>query len=145
MEYSRRKLIYSSDKLVALSALAKATYSNKRVEYFAGIWKDSVLGGLLWYRSGPGGKARTQGCPSWSWASQDSAVSYALTFKGENSKFPSSKIVARREGDACDSPSMEFMPLLDDESIMYSSTRVIDIYTDKSLLTRMAQSPAGLW
>jgi hypothetical protein len=62
-EYSRRKLTYESDKLVALSALAKATYLNKHVEYFAGVWKDSVLTGLLWHRIGPGSKARDHGCP----------------------------------------------------------------------------------
>lgn len=77
-EYSSRTLTFNSDRLVALSALAKATYLNKRVEYLADIWKDLVLTGLLWRRVGRGGKAQAYRCPSWSWLSQDSAVSYEL-------------------------------------------------------------------
>ncbi|KAF2720713.1 HET-domain-containing protein, partial [Polychaeton citri CBS 116435] len=77
-QYSNRHLSFTSDKMVALSALAKATYLNRRVDYIAGLWKDSLLTGLMWARDGPGNKTKTYRCPSWSWASQDSPVNYML-------------------------------------------------------------------
>lgn len=77
-EYSGRALTFSSDRLAALSGLAKAVHLKKGVEYLAGIWKDSVLTGLLWRRTGAGSKAEAYRCPSWSWLSQDSGVTYEL-------------------------------------------------------------------
>jgi hypothetical protein len=74
--YSTRNLSFGSDKLVAISALAKATYLNRHVDYVAGLWKDCILSGTLWHRRSPGCKNKTYPCPSWSWASQDSAISY---------------------------------------------------------------------
>jgi hypothetical protein len=145
-EYSRRKLTYKSDKLVALSALAKATYLNKHVEYFAGIWKDSVLTGLLWHRVGPGSKARDHGCPSWSWASQDSGVSYALAFERENPKLPKSTVVARRarrDSDAFDASLVEFLDVSDGESTRYSSAKVLDVYTENDPLNQFGTVAGG--
>ncbi|TKA83136.1 hypothetical protein B0A55_00873 [Friedmanniomyces simplex] len=60
---------------------SKATYLNKRVQYHAGIWKDTVMIGLMWRREGDGRKSKEYRCPSWSWASQDSSVSYELATK----------------------------------------------------------------
>jgi hypothetical protein len=80
--YSARSLTYSTDKLVAISAAAKATYLNRHVDYFAGLWKDCIIPGLLWRRSGPGRKIRSYGCPSWSWASQESSVNYSNHISG---------------------------------------------------------------
>jgi hypothetical protein len=77
-DYSRRLLTNGRDKLVAISALAKATYLNRHVEYAAGLWKDCFVPGLLWQRNGLGSKSNRNNCPSWSWASQDSEVSYGL-------------------------------------------------------------------
>jgi hypothetical protein len=64
--YSARSLSRVTDKLVAISAAAKATYSNRRIGYFAGLWKDCIMAGLLWTRNGPGRKSRRYACPSWS-------------------------------------------------------------------------------
>jgi hypothetical protein len=74
--YSVRSLSHITDKLVAISAAAKATYLNRHVEYCAGLWKDCIMTGLLWTRRGSGRKSRRYACPSWSWASQESGVSY---------------------------------------------------------------------
>ncbi|KAJ8105586.1 hypothetical protein OPT61_g10084 [Boeremia exigua] len=52
--YSKRKLTYQSDKLTAISAVAKATHPNRHVAYIAGLWEDSMVKGLGWYRGGPG-------------------------------------------------------------------------------------------
>jgi hypothetical protein len=74
--YSARDLSHPTDKLVAISAAAEATYLNRNVEYLAGLWKDCIIEGLLWSRCSPGCKIRCYACPSWSWASQDTTVSY---------------------------------------------------------------------
>jgi hypothetical protein len=143
MEYSRRKLTYESDKLVALSALARATYLNKHVEYFAGIWKDSVLTGLLWYRRGEGRRAKDSRCPSWSWASQNSALSYALTNERENPWYPNSMIVSRRnrrDSEAySECSSAESTGVHHDETTgvtrrRYPIAKVVDIHVEKKSL-----------
>jgi hypothetical protein len=89
--YSKRQLTYQSDKLTAISAVAKATYLNLRVTYVAGLWEDSLIRGLGWYRDGPGKKDRVAPYPSWSWASQQSGVSYmggANEFVGDSPTSP---------------------------------------------------------
>lgn len=75
--YCKRRLSHNSDKLVAISALAKAIHSLCNDEYLAGLWKESLIEGLLWLRSGQGTKARR---PSWSWSSQDSSIHYPNYF-----------------------------------------------------------------
>ena len=81
-DYSRRNLTFTKDKLVAVSALAKATYLRRPQPYIAGLWRDSIMHGIMWRRSGPGSKSRFSHCPSWSWASQDSAIQYLWTHAG---------------------------------------------------------------
>jgi hypothetical protein len=77
--YSKRQLTNGEDKLVAVSALAKEMRLILNDEYLAGIWRKTLLLGLLWsifmtdvldtvrfpkYRA-----------PSWSWASIDGKIS----------------------------------------------------------------------
>lgn len=78
VDYTRRQLTCEQDKLIAISALARATYSNRHIAYVAGLWRDCIVPGLLWMRTGPGCKSKTYSCPTWSWASQNSAVTYRL-------------------------------------------------------------------
>lgn len=86
--YSKRGLTDSSDKLVAISAVAKSTYLNRHVEYVAGLWQDCILPGLCWYRDGSGRKNTKFRCPSCSWASQQPGVTYrALPYKYEEPKY----------------------------------------------------------
>ncbi|KAI1261133.1 heterokaryon incompatibility protein-domain-containing protein [Xylariaceae sp. FL1019] len=79
--YSNRSLTYRSDKLVAISALARATYLNRHIDYVAGLWKDCILSGMLWKRESSGFKNKTYLCPTWSWASQESSVSYKWVWR----------------------------------------------------------------
>lgn len=88
-DYTRRQLTYEQDKLIAISALARATYSNRHIAYVAGLWRDCIVPGLLWRRSGPGCKSKTYSCPTWSWASQNSAVSYKYAAPFVNTSGPS--------------------------------------------------------
>ncbi|KAI0440371.1 heterokaryon incompatibility protein-domain-containing protein [Xylaria telfairii] len=75
-QYTYGKLTYGSDKLVAVSALAVTFNLKYKWEYLSGLWREALVYGLQWARSGRGQKASEYRCPSWSWASQDSAVFY---------------------------------------------------------------------
>ncbi|KAK6836281.1 hypothetical protein PG987_006776 [Apiospora arundinis] len=75
-EYAYRMLTNESDKLVAISALAEVIHMNSGEEYIAGLWRSSVLDGLLWTRDGSGAKTKAYRCPSWSWVSQKSGVNW---------------------------------------------------------------------
>lgn len=61
--YSGRKLTKPTDKLVAISAIAKAIFLNRPVKYIAGLWEDCVIAGMCWYRAGPGKKNELFSCP----------------------------------------------------------------------------------
>ncbi|KAI1480890.1 HET-domain-containing protein [Daldinia eschscholtzii] len=70
--YSSCTLTKDSDKLVALSGIAKAFKGAKCNVYLAGLWKDSIYYDLLWKtKAGKGSLIRrnTSYAPSWSWAS----------------------------------------------------------------------------
>lgn len=78
--YSSRKATLHSDKLVALSAVAR-TYSENNHEYgtyFAGLWENSMPVGLLWNVEGEDILPRPSDytAPTWSWASVGGAVRY---------------------------------------------------------------------
>lgn len=81
--YSRSRLTFSSDKLVALSGLAKGFTKVLQNVYVAGLWQSNLASQLVWHVNSANAKAET-GCsrlesiyraPSWSWASIDEPVS----------------------------------------------------------------------
>ncbi|KAF5638041.1 hypothetical protein F52700_4745 [Fusarium sp. NRRL 52700] len=78
-DYSHRSLTFIDDKLLAISGVAKALDSIHSFGYMAGHWcedDDELVKSLCWKRGGPGKKAAKYRAPSWSWASQDSAIDY---------------------------------------------------------------------
>lgn len=82
--YSRAHLTKSSDKLVAISGVAKELkkmydeVGSTNVEYMAGLWSTTLAHELVWIRGSTGGRLRSDEyrAPSWSWASLDGAVTY---------------------------------------------------------------------
>ncbi|KXT08751.1 hypothetical protein AC579_6427 [Pseudocercospora musae] len=76
--YSDRKLTNQSDRLIAISGLAKMMQIAVPSKYLAGIWEHSLPGGLCWRRVSAGGKCADYVAPSWSWASQDAMVEYMI-------------------------------------------------------------------
>ncbi|KAJ8457650.1 hypothetical protein ONZ51_g11399 [Trametes cubensis] len=70
VDYMRRSLSYTSDRLVACAGLAEVFGLALRSDYLAGLWKDSLVYDLLWYTSlGEGnGQHGDDRAPSWSWA-----------------------------------------------------------------------------
>lgn len=78
MAYSELGLTYSSDRLPALSGLAKQFLGLRKGSYLAGLWRDSFLSDLMWRPSA----SRTSvllmpeagRAPTWSWVSIDAKI-----------------------------------------------------------------------
>ncbi|KAI0823931.1 heterokaryon incompatibility protein-domain-containing protein [Trametes gibbosa] len=75
-DYTGRKLTKPSDKLVACGAVAAAFQRVLHSDYLAGLWRDALLVGLVWYNRLGGDLSRPEAyrAPSWSWASVDGFV-----------------------------------------------------------------------
>ncbi|KAK4444709.1 HET-domain-containing protein [Podospora aff. communis PSN243] len=83
VQYTAPSLTEPSDKLHALSGLAKLMSKARNGEYLAGLWSGSIAADLLWYqeeRSEDGHRNNSRvdawGAPTWSWASVDGPVMY---------------------------------------------------------------------
>ncbi|USP82142.1 hypothetical protein yc1106_09416 [Curvularia clavata] len=78
-EYSTKTLSFGSDRLPALSGLAKVN-RDLWYGYLAGLWSDSLQFDLLWRVNKtdlPNAARPTEyRAPSWSWASVDAPISY---------------------------------------------------------------------
>lgn len=81
-EYSKRAMSDPGDKLLAISALARAHAEGRSPMdyYLAGLWRDSIAGDLLWESTYEqvGKDAKNHHAPSWSWASTDSRFDWPL-------------------------------------------------------------------
>jgi hypothetical protein len=75
-EYSRGRLSYGSDKLLAIAGMTAQYAARNRLrgtDYLVGLWRGMLPGGLLW-KVDKGRGARVWRAPSWSWASLDGVV-----------------------------------------------------------------------
>ncbi len=94
--YTQCELTKATDKLVAISGVARVLADQFRDQYYAGLWQSNLVGGLCWRVSGMrratqelvpvGGYARRWEtsrraappapylAPSWSWASVDGCI-----------------------------------------------------------------------
>lgn len=80
-DYTARSITKDTDRLPALSGLARAVVRNTRGEYLAGLWKSGLLEGLLWCRARPGQvllPTPEYVAPSWSWASVAGPVQFPI-------------------------------------------------------------------
>jgi hypothetical protein len=92
-DYTRRNLTNPGDILIALSALAKGFYDKHgRLvgSYAAGLWKETLLEGLMWHTSTQGhleddepsmfsaSLRHHRHAPSWSWASCGRPVTFQI-------------------------------------------------------------------
>ena len=82
--YTRTDLSFVSDKLIAVSALARqiSDISDIAGEYLGGMWKNHLVGQLLWASTRQSSRASEYRAPSWSWASIDGAVSPNFDWSG---------------------------------------------------------------
>jgi hypothetical protein len=79
-EYSRCALTYATDRIIAISGVAKQLQPAINDTFIAGLWKNHLPHGLAWHRGEtpipPLGKRDMSGAPSWSWASLAAEVSF---------------------------------------------------------------------
>jgi hypothetical protein len=85
-EYSRCQLTFATDKLVAMSGLAKTMKDGVDDTYLAGLWKRFLPQELLWHTTslvtkpteqrgrGPAVRPRPLRAPTWSWASTEADI-----------------------------------------------------------------------
>lgn len=68
-----RRLTKPTDKLPAMSGLARLVQMKTNAEYVAGLWSNSLIEGIAWSARGRGGPVSREEYigPSWSWASYD--------------------------------------------------------------------------
>ncbi|SCV36387.1 related to tol protein [Fusarium fujikuroi] len=90
-QYTRSDLTFENDRLIAIAGLAKLIASKTGDTYFAGIWLESWMQGLLWE---PCGKERDRSLklkpgerimvrPSWSWLGFPGSVFSGFMMCGE--------------------------------------------------------------
>lgn len=83
--YSQRALTFPSDKLPAISAIAKAVshklaQENVSSTYLAGLWEMDFAGGLMWeVKPLHAPPVSVYQAPSWSWATTNNPVVYDRT------------------------------------------------------------------
>jgi hypothetical protein len=82
-DYSRCNLTKWTDKLIALSGIAKAVQRTFHDEYLAGLWRSSLPMTLLWQVASDPSGSRTSSkeddiyqAPSWSWASLNDITTF---------------------------------------------------------------------
>ncbi|KAI1384774.1 uncharacterized protein F4822DRAFT_373069 [Hypoxylon trugodes] len=64
--YTRRKLTRSSDKIIALSAIAESFQTKLKSKYLVGLWEQDLILDMLWSAGDPGLRESYQ-VPTWSW------------------------------------------------------------------------------
>lgn len=67
-EYTIRHLTYQSDKLPAISGIAKAFQRRTGYTYLAGLWKEDLIAGIAWSLVQPSDEIISPTLPSWTWA-----------------------------------------------------------------------------
>lgn len=65
-----RSITYDSDRLPAISGIAKEVARHTGHTYKAGLWVENIHADLLWRVDGSSTKTRMYTGPSWSWISQ---------------------------------------------------------------------------
>lgn len=75
-EYSRRRLTFMDDRLLAISGLGDRFGPIISGNYLAGLWESQLPSSLLWTCLSPHFRPANERAPSWSWASIDGPVSY---------------------------------------------------------------------
>lgn len=73
-QYSTMALTISTDKLIALSGVAKYFMARFEDTYIAGMWRRHLELDMCWYIYAPRPRPTPYRSPSWSWASADGPI-----------------------------------------------------------------------
>lgn len=91
-EYSKCQLTFGTDKVVAFAGVAECMMRYRTDHYTAGMWQDTLVYDLAWWRSAydrttmPIGATHLR-APSWSWACVDGEISWPNTMGGIRHNF----------------------------------------------------------
>lgn len=91
-QYSKCKLTYPTDKLIAFAGVAQSMIGARKDHYVAGMWERNLVYDLAWWRSTqdrkvfPSSETRLR-APSWSWASVDGEIVFPSILGGVKSRF----------------------------------------------------------
>ncbi|CAG8962214.1 hypothetical protein HYFRA_00005267 [Hymenoscyphus fraxineus] len=96
--YSPRSLTFPTDKLAALSGIAKAFSLATGYHYLAGHWRENLIPSLTWRKSLRNRNKvfrlnDTYKAPSWSWASVDGDIDFPRWKPGDRSNSGSPELV----------------------------------------------------
>jgi hypothetical protein len=81
-DFTGRKISVYTDRLLAISAIAKKVATKIEQSYMAGVWAQDLHRGLLWSSDGPGTyRPSDYIAPSWSWA----ALEFSCSSRDEDS------------------------------------------------------------
>lgn len=96
-DYVNRNLTYTSDKMVAISALARQLYTlaSTSGKYFAGLWEYSLLGQLCWEPLPRATRSSEYRAPTWSWMSINGPTNLNFVDLETRKNTPGAKAVAR--------------------------------------------------
>jgi len=83
INYSRRALTYTDDKLLAIAGVAKVFSSIMKQRFLAGLWDGHLIHGLLWSVVTTIDRPLKYRAPSWSWASCDGDLAYSKSHSSD--------------------------------------------------------------
>jgi hypothetical protein len=100
-EYSHRKMTRPSDKLAAISGVAKIFHEISNIDYLAGHWNDAdLIPSLSWQMSSSGKSSTVEQqsyrAPSWSWASMNGHVDDFVLLQDNKVILPQNRIIGAR-------------------------------------------------
>jgi len=86
--YSKCRLTYAKDKLIAFLGVAKRILGTRIDHYVAGMWQESIVYDLPWWRTSEDKRAfpisqTLSRAPSWSWASVDGEINFPAVSQAE--------------------------------------------------------------
>jgi hypothetical protein len=89
-DYTTRRFTFESDKLVAISNVAREIQHQTGATYLAGLWAEALAYNLAW--EPPGGHVvsnekdaadmESVKCPNWSWISSDAGCNWPIYESG---------------------------------------------------------------
>ncbi|KAK1485953.1 heterokaryon incompatibility protein [Colletotrichum tamarilloi] len=143
--YTRRKLTVATDRLTALSGVARVVQSSLRTKYAAGHWLDrDFLCSLCWAPVRNRETERTYSqdyvAPSWSWAAHNGPITMWIPYGGSEEPVTPrflSKTVVRNVG---------IIPATEDETgaVIGGGITVSGVFLDISVLVTSRDQSAGV-
>lgn len=148
-EYTTRAASLASDKLRALSAVARVYHLETGKEYLAGLWKEDIPTALCWgngpkVRRGSGPfltsqRPREYRAPSWSWASIDTPVHYWHEDRGALLKMRKLQVLSASITPTY--PDGEFDSIASAFLVLHGSVRAVPLTTPIELQEFRTEDP----